>query len=233
MLSTLIIGSCIIFFCFVGRADYASRKLAPFWARLNSFVSLIKVHVLGRGQLKKNQPYVIAANHLSMVDIYLIYGFTNLNIKWVMKNEIKKIPVLGLACKLMGHIYIDRSSTEHALASIHAAKKHIRQDTCIVFFPEGTRSRTSEVLPFKKGAFKLAKDLALPIIPVSIKNTDRIVPSDTMDWRPGSVSLTFHKPIEVANTADTVQLANQTRETIIKALKSPETQYTATEYSRS
>ena len=150
-----------------------------------------------------------------------------------MKNEIKKIPVLGLACKLMGHIYIDRSSTEHALASIHAAKKHIQQDTCIVFFPEGTRSRTSEVLPFKKGAFKMALDLAIPIVPVSIKNTNRIVPSDTMDWRPGSVSLTFHEPIEVVTTADTIQLANQTRKIIIKALKEPETQQTAREYSQS
>ena len=221
LVSTLIIGSLIIGLCFLGLANFASNVLATFWARLNIFVSLVNVEVYGKEHLEEGRSYVLAANHLSLVDIYVLYGFTGLNLKWVMKKELRKVPVLGLACELMGHIYVDRSVTEKALESMHAARERIQGDMCIVFFPEGTRSRTSELRPFKKGAFRMAQDLGVPVVPVSINNTNRIVPSDTLDWRPGSVSLTFHQPIPVDNNTDISKLATETRAIISDALNNP------------
>ena len=91
---------------------------------------------------------------------------------------------------------------------------------CVVFFPEGTRSRTTELRRFKKGAFRMAQDLGIPVVPVSIHNTNRVLPSDTLDWRPGRARLVFHDPIPVDANTDINALANTTRDVIVASLNS-------------
>lgn len=218
LLSTLILGTLIILLCFVGLANFASRVFATLWARLNAAVTLMRVTTEGKDKLTPGQSYVLVANHLSLVDIYVLYGFTGLDIKWVMKKELRSVPVLGLACELMGHIYVDRSNTDKALDSIQRAKKRIKDGMCVVFFPEGTRSRTQELRQFKKGAFRMAHDLGVSIVPVSIHNTNRILPSDTLDWRPGRVKLRFHDPIAIDESTNINHLATKTRDIIVAAL---------------
>jgi 1-acyl-sn-glycerol-3-phosphate acyltransferase len=218
LLSTLVIGSMIIALCFLGLANWASRVLASLWARLNATVMLMQVTIEGSERLKAGQSYVLAANHLSLVDIYVLYGFTSLDLKWVMKQELRKVPVLGLACDLMGHIYVDRSNPDAARASIAKARERITDAMCVVFFPEGTRSRTTELRMFKKGAFRMAADLNVPVVPVSIHNTNRVLPSDTLDWRPGAVKLVFHDPIEITDESDINAISVHTREIISDAL---------------
>ncbi len=219
LLSTAILGGIIILFCFVGLANFASRVFATLWARLNALITLMAVSIEGKDKLQPGQSYVLVANHLSLVDIYVLYGFTGIDIKWVMKKELRAVPVLGLACELMGHIYVDRSNTDAALSSIKTAKERIRDGMCVVFFPEGTRSRTRELRHFKKGAFRMAQDLGVPVVPVSIHNTNRVLPSDTLDWRPGRVKLQFHDPIEVDENTDINQLAVHARDVIVTALE--------------
>lgn len=218
VISTTVLGSVIILLCFVGLANFSSRKIAPLWARLNAIVTLMNVSIEGKENLDPQRSYVIAANHLSLVDIYVLYGFTGLDLRWVMKNELRKVPVLGLACELMGHIYVDRANTQRALASIQTAKEKFRHGTCVVFFPEGTRSRTQALRPFKKGAFRMAQDLGVDVVPVSIHRTNRVLPSDTLDWRPGSVKLVFHEPISIENDTDIEAVAAHTRRIITDAL---------------
>ena len=218
LISTLILGTLIIILCFIGMANMASRVIARLWARLNSTIMFMRVEVEGQEHLQPGQSYILAANHLSLVDIYLLYGYTNLDLKWVMKQELRKIPILGLACELMGHIYVDRSNSNAAVTSIESARERIRDGMCVVFFPEGTRSRTSELRPFKKGAFRMAVDLGIPVIPVSIHHTDDILPSDTLDWRPGDTKLIFHAPIAVDKNSDANNLTRQTRQIIVNAL---------------
>lgn len=219
-LSTVVLGSLIIVLSFFGLGNMASRIFATFWARLNATVTLMKVIVEGRGKLKPGNSYVLAANHLSLVDIYVLYGYTGLDLKWVMKQELRSVPVLGLACEMMGHIFIDRSNSATALTSLRTARQRIQNGMCVVFFPEGTRSRTSELRVFKKGAFRMANELSIPVVPVSIHNTDRIVPSDTLDWRPGAVKMIFHDPIDAKDLtpAQVTSLTNQTRDIIVDAL---------------
>ena len=219
ILSTAILGSLIIVLCFLGFANFASRTLATAWARINAFVMLMDVTIEGKENLIPGQSYVLAANHLSLVDIYVLYGFTGLDLKWVMKNELRKVPILGLACELMGHVYVNRTDTESALASIASAKERITDGMCVVFFPEGTRSRTVALRSFKKGAFRMALDLGIPVVPVSIHNTNRVLPSDTLQWRPGKVKLVFHQPLSVEESTDINQFAVQTRTTIVNALE--------------
>ncbi len=110
-----------------------------------------------------------------------------------MKKELAKIPGLGFGSKKVGHIFLDRSNSRVALESLNEAKRKLVNGTSVVIFPEGTRSKTGEMGSFKKGAFKLALDLGLPILPVTISGTGKIWPADTIDIKPGKSGLLIHK----------------------------------------
>ena len=190
------------------------------WARLNSLLTPIRVVVTGRENVKKGQSYVIIANHQSAYDIFVLYGYIGLDIKWVMKKELKKMPGVGFGSKAVGHIFIDRSSNKSAVESIQEAKTKVRGGTSVVFFPEGTRSRSGELLPFKKGAYRFAFELGLPILPVTIRGTDKIMPSGTLDVRPGKAELIIHHPVDINKygNENLNRLIADTRETIMSGL---------------
>jgi len=222
-LSTMILCSLATVFSVLGYPEFASRTFIVAWARLNLLVSFVTVSVEGRERIAPNQSYIIAANHQSLYDIYVLYGFTGLDGKWVMKKELRWIPFLGLAAEKMGHIIIDRSSPEQAIETINLAKQRIRNGICVVFFPEGTRSRDGNLLTFKKGAFRMALDLQLPILPVSIHGSRDVLPSDTMELTPGQIRMVIHDPIPIPegepNGNAVTHLLNQTRQVLGDALR--------------
>jgi 1-acyl-sn-glycerol-3-phosphate acyltransferase len=119
-----------------------------------------------------------------------------------MKQELRKVPGIGIGCEKVGHIFIDRSNHEKALASLIAAKEKIVNGTSVIFFPEGTRSRDGRLGAFKKGAFKMAVDLQLPILPITIVGTRDILPTDSVDLFPGRARMIIHKPIDTAGYTD-------------------------------
>ncbi|HOG11499.1 MAG TPA: lysophospholipid acyltransferase family protein, partial [Smithellaceae bacterium] len=109
---------------------------------------------------------------------------------------------IGIGCEKVGHIFIDRSNHEKALASLRAAKEKIVNGTSVIFFPEGTRSRDGSLGVFKKGAFKMAVDLRLPILPITIVGTRDILPTDSVDLFPGRARMIIHKPIDTGGYKD-------------------------------
>ncbi len=196
--STLILGATAIAIASALSPKLASKTCAVGWARLNSFLTPMFVSVRGRRNIDKRQSYVIVSNHLSHYDIFVLYGWLGIDFKWVMKKELRNLPALGTACEKMGHIYIDRSNRAAAIASLEEAKKKIADGTSVLFFPEGTRSTTGEMREFKKGAFVMAMDLGLPILPITIRGTNRILPPNTRDLFPGQANMRIHEPIEVS-----------------------------------
>jgi 1-acyl-sn-glycerol-3-phosphate acyltransferase len=194
--STIVLGSIIIVLSSLGAPNMASRVFATAWARFNSAVSMMSVIHKGRENLNPSRSYVVVSNHQSLYDIYVLYGFLGVDFKWVMKSELRSVPVLGAACAAMGHIMVDRSNTGAALASINSARSSIVDGISVVFFPEGTRSRQGELNPFKKGAFRFAIEMRLPILPVVIHGTKDILPSDTIDLMPGQATLEILPAIE-------------------------------------
>ena len=207
VLTTTILGSLIIALSFLGAPDYASRVFGTLWAKINTKAALIGVQTTGKEHIKQGQSYVVVANHQSLLDIYLLYGYLGIDVKWVMKQELRAVPVLGLACEMMGHVIVDRSNTASALASMERARERIKDGMSVIFFAEGTRSRSGELKPFKKGAFRMAQELNLPILPITIQNTRHILPSDTIDLRPGVTRMTIGKPISVEVTSTTADYA--------------------------
>lgn len=223
-LSTVILGTAVLPLLFFLPPPVVARLCARPWARINSFVTPMRVTLEGRERIDPRQSYVIVSNHQSHFDIFVLYGWLDIDIKWVMKQELRRVPVIGIACDRLGHIYVDRSHHEAALASINAAKRRITGGTSVIFFPEGTRSRDGRLRPFKKGAFKLALDLGLPILPITISGTRDILPSDTLDLFPGRARMVIHPPLPVTGyTPETLPaLMQRTREIIAAALPAPE-----------
>jgi 1-acyl-sn-glycerol-3-phosphate acyltransferase len=221
----MILCSLASLFSMLGYPEWASRTFIVAWAHLNLAVSFVGVDVEGLEKIDHSQSYVIAANHQSLYDIYVLYGFTGIDAKWVMKKELRRIPFLGLSAEKMGHIIIDRSSPEQAIETINIAKQRITNGISVVFFPEGTRSRDGNLLPFKKGAFRLALDLGLPILPISIHGSRDVLPSDTMELTPGRIRMVIHDPIPLPRETDpgngtaVMNLLTDTRQVLTDALR--------------
>jgi 1-acyl-sn-glycerol-3-phosphate acyltransferase len=195
--STAFFGMSAVLLLFFLKPRIVSTLCGKSWARVNSFFAPMLVQVTGRRNVNPCQSYVIVSNHQSQFDIFVLYGWLDIDFKWVMKKELRRIPALGIACERLGHIFIDRSNREAALTSINAAKRRIVDGTSVLFFPEGTRSRENHMRPFKKGAFRMALDLQLPILPITIQGTSAILPSDTTNLYPGRARMIIHPPIAI------------------------------------
>jgi 1-acyl-sn-glycerol-3-phosphate acyltransferase len=220
LLATAFFGLlCLLTVPLLGPARTARLTAVP-WARLGLFLSGIKVHLHGLEHARPGQSYVITANHLSHFDIWVLYGWLGMDLRWVMKQELRQVPVIGISCAALGHVFIDRSNREAALASLNAARQEINAGTSILFFPEGTRSRDGSLKPFKKGAFNMALDLQLPILPVTINGTWEILPPGSLQLSPGEVHITIHAPVAVQgrSEADLDDLAAESRNLIASAL---------------
>lgn len=166
------------------------------WSRFCCILTPVTLRKSGMHHVRRDQTYVLVANHQSYYDVLVLVGYLPLNLKWVMKQELRKIPVFGYACEKVGHIFVDRSNRKAALASVEKAKATIQNGSGIMFMPEGTRSTDGKLLPFKKGAFRFALDIGLPIVPVTIAGTHNILPTGTLDLYPGPASITIHEPID-------------------------------------
>lgn len=186
------------------------------WAKGILWAARIRVRVFGNQHIDPKQSYVIVVNHESNLDILAIYGYLPVDFRWVMKIEIRKFPILGPACARMKHVYVDRSNHDKAMESLQNARSQLVNGTSILFFPEGTRSRTREMLPFKKGAFRMAIDLNLPLLPVTLRNTGTLMPARSLEAQPGQLEMIIHAPISVENLSeqDLGALVEQTRSMI-------------------
>ncbi|MFW5761811.1 MAG: lysophospholipid acyltransferase family protein, partial [Cyclobacteriaceae bacterium] len=201
-LNTIFFGLLTIILSYITSSKIASYIGGSIWAKLNTIFTPMLVNVKGRENISKKQSYIIVANHLSLYDIFLIYGWLGVDFKWVMKMELRKIPFLGPACERLDHVFVDRTNRKASLDSIEKAKKDIRNGTSIVFFPEGTRNRSTSMVKFKKGAFIMALQLQLPVLPITINGTNRILPTGTVDLRPGKAEMIIHEAIPIENYSE-------------------------------
>jgi 1-acyl-sn-glycerol-3-phosphate acyltransferase len=159
------------------------------------------VRIRGREHLRSGQSYVIMSNHQSHFDVLAFYGHWGHQFRWIMKQELRKVPGLGWGCAAVGHIFVDRKNRERAIASMQAAGRSLEPGVSVMIFPEGTRSPDGRMREFKKGGFMMALELGLPILPVSISGSRHVLPGHTMRLLPGFVRVQVHEPIAVAGLA--------------------------------
>ena len=220
IISTLVFGTIATILSTLINQRIGSFIGGVVWARLNSYMTPIFVKVIGKENIDKDRSYVIVVNHQSHFDIFVLYGWLGIDFKWVLKQELRKIPGLGIGCEKVGHVFIDRSHPEKAIASINAAKQKIVNGTSVVFFPEGTRGIAGKIGNFKKGAFIFAIETGFPILPVTIINTGNILPPHTLNLLPGWAKMIIHKKIDVTGyTAQNIdELMSKARSAILSGL---------------
>lgn len=165
------------------------------WSRAVCAISFVRVKVIGRELLDPRQSYVFVANHQSAFDIWAIYGFLGHNFKWLMKKSLEKVPMVGFTCKKVGHVFVDDSSMAGIKQTISDAEKMLKDGMSLVIFPEGSRTHDGRMTPFKRGAFMLASEFNLPVVPITISGAFNVMPRHTYNITPGRITLTIHKPI--------------------------------------
>jgi len=188
---------------------------ARFWARAICRLLFIRVRISGLEKLNPDQSYIFVLNHQSVFDIFVVYGWFPHIFKWMMKAELRKIPFVGKACESAGHIFIDRSSPLAARRSLQIAESQLKNGVSLVIFPEGTRTRSGQMNPFKRGAFRIATDLSLPIVPVTLRGSFDRLHGNTLHVNPGTIEAIVHAPVDVSpflpdDTASLIQVTWQT-----------------------
>jgi 1-acyl-sn-glycerol-3-phosphate acyltransferase len=135
----------------------------------------VRLTVRGREHLSGDRTYILMSNHQSLYDVPTLFCVFGHRMRMIMKKELARVPVFGDACRLAGFIEIDRKDRQQAIQSLERAKAELRAGTHVWIAPEGTRSKTGELLPFKKGGFHLALETGWPILPVTLRGTGKIL----------------------------------------------------------
>ncbi|MGH9959249.1 MAG: lysophospholipid acyltransferase family protein, partial [Pyrinomonadaceae bacterium] len=163
------------------------------WLRLSG----MKIRVKGRELLDPKQTYVFIANHRSYLDTATLFIYTGRRIGLLAKKELLKVPILGYGMGFVNVMAIDRSNRESALATVQAATARLRSGVSFGVFAEGTRAKPGEFLPFKKGAFYMAVQTGIPIVPVAIKNTDVLMGKGTGKAKAGAIEMVLLPPVDL------------------------------------
>ena len=221
LLLTLLTGWLTMLVSMIWSPKIANRYIAANWGRLLCWLTPVLVTVEGTENVDPARTYVVVCNHQSQYDIFLVYGWLKLDLKWVLKAELRKVPGVGIGCEKAGHIFVERGNPEQTRMAISNALERVGDGVGILFFAEGTRSQDGQLKPFKKGAFRVAASQGLPILPITLIGTRAIQKPKSMMIRPGKVRMVIHPAIEVAGgdeAGDVRELMTQTRVAIASAL---------------
>ncbi len=202
-------------------ADEMPRR----WASRLLRAAGVRVILENEGVIDPHVPQVLVANHTSWFDVLTLAAFTPFRYVFVAKKEVEYIPFLGRTIGACGHIFIDRKNHQAALASLAAARERLaREKPRVIMFPEGTRSETGELQPFKKGAFVLAIETGADIVPAAILGSRAVMRKHSLLIHPGTITVRFGKRISVAGMTmeHRDQLMKDTRGAMAKLLN-PET----------
>jgi 1-acyl-sn-glycerol-3-phosphate acyltransferase len=172
---------------------------ALFGARAWLLLSGVRVKVRGLELLDPKQTYVFVSNHRSYLDTAAMFIYTGRRIGLLAKKELLKVPVLGVGMGFVNVMAIDRTNRESAIRTTEAAARRIQSGVSFAVFVEGTRAKPGELLPFKKGAFYMARQAGVPVVPVAIKNSDVLMGKGTGEARSGMIEMVFLEPIDTKN----------------------------------
>lgn len=218
VVSTFVFGLPAMFAALVPpRGDHFTR-FARGWARTILFVRGVRLTVRHTERLPFGQSAVIVANHASMADVLVLFAGLPVQIRFMAKRSVFRVPFLGWGMAAAGFIPVDRGDARRAQEAVEVALKRLRGGRFVVVFPEETRSRDGELLPFKKGAALLAIRAGLPMVPVGIVGTFHVLPRGTLRTLPGRVVLSVGEPISTAGRtpADREELTQAAREAIVR-----------------
>ncbi|MGI9667003.1 MAG: lysophospholipid acyltransferase family protein [Acidimicrobiia bacterium] len=199
-LYSLVLASMVVVYGWINPAAPIHNRLVNHWASVFLMLPPCRLHISGLENVDPSTRYIVASNHLSQFDIPLLFKVLPIDGRFLSKKEVFKVPIIGSAMRTIGIVEIDReggakSSREAINEGVKVAAE---RGYSFIVFPEGTRSTTSDLLPFKKGAFRIAIDTQLPLLPVVIEGTDRISRPGSKFFYGGDVYVRILPPIATA-----------------------------------
>ncbi len=216
-LATVVLFLPIILCALLSRTGNLAINLTRLWAWFMLFVTGVHPSIRGREKIVPGQSYVIISNHQSQYDILALVTQLGLQFRWIIKQELLKVPLFGYALYASRNIFIDRSDTQRSVASIHAGMDRLPPEASVMFFAEGTRSCDGQIHTFKKGGFILALERGLPILPVTVNGSRKVLPKGSFAFSPGPIEVVVSDPIptEGCTHADLEALIEKTRRAIV------------------
>lgn len=192
---TILTAVTVIVGCLLGGERLFAYYPGMIWSWLTCHLALCPVKVSGREHIDPKKSYVFVSNHQGAFDIFLIFGFLRVPIKWVMKAGIAKIPFVGAACRAAGFIFVDNSTSKAAARSVLDAERCLKNGASVIVFPEGSRTYDGKMIRFKKGAFQMAVDQHLPIVPITLNGPFDVLPIGSLNIRRHRMEMIIHEPI--------------------------------------
>ena len=156
---------------------------------MNIFLSGTRISITGQEKIQKNQSYIVISNHQSLFDVWALIGKIPLQLRWIVKVEIRKMPIFGYALERMGHVYVNRKTRSAAASSLEKAARKIKGGTSVIIFPEGTRSKDGHLLRFRRGGGIIALKSGVPILPVTVNGSRFVLPKTTLRLMPGKIEV--------------------------------------------
>ena len=199
---TFIMGSISLMLSLNDPNGRKQHWCARVWCRLIARTAGARVRVHGAEHIMPGTSYVFLSSHQSYMDIPAMLGYLPAQLRIAAKKSLFRIPFMGWHLTRAGHIPIDRSSTQNAIASMQMAASYLHDGICAFVFPEGTRSRDGVLHGFKKGGFKLAIQAGVPIIPVTIIGSRQVLPPDSIIFRPGPMDMFVDPPIPTSGLTE-------------------------------
>jgi 1-acyl-sn-glycerol-3-phosphate acyltransferase len=201
-LYTIVMGSLSLLLSLYDPTGKRQHWCARNWCRMIAVTAGERVRVHGAHHIQPDTSYVFLSTHQSYMDIPAMLGYLPAQLRIAAKKSLFRVPFMGWHLTRAGHIPIDRSSTQNAVASMQKAASYLRRGICAFVFPEGTRSRDGYLHKFKKGGFKLAIQAGVPVIPITIIGSRQILPPDELIFRPGTIEMYVDAPIPTAGLTD-------------------------------
>jgi putative phosphoserine phosphatase/1-acylglycerol-3-phosphate O-acyltransferase len=199
----------------------AINFMTPAWMDLAHSLAGVDVRVDGEPYLWSHRPAVFIFNHKTNFDALIIGKLLRTDFTGVAKKELERHPIMGPAGRLMKVAFIDRGDAKKAVETMKPIMKLAQEGISIAIAPEGTRAKTRELLPFKKGAFRIAMAAGIPIVPIVIRNAEDIGARDGFFMRPGTVEVKVLPPISVADWSldDLEERIDAVRDLFVATLK--------------
>jgi 1-acyl-sn-glycerol-3-phosphate acyltransferase len=219
----LLAGPPLLLYSFLRADTDALYRTGVRGARLALWLAGIRLDVKGRGKIPRDGSVVFMSNHQGNIDPPAIFVLLP-PVLIVAKEEFFRVPVLGRAMRMRGFIPVDRKNREKAIAAMEQAYLRLKEGHSFLVFPEGTRSRDGRLQPFKKGVFLLALRAGVPILPITISGSSRVMQKGKFAIHPGTVRVTFHDPVPTLGLTqdDRDLVSNQVRAAIIAGLSEKE-----------
>ncbi len=220
LVSTILTALTTIIVTAIGAGHWSGYWPQHIWAKVFCWATLVRVRVKGRENIDPNTSYVFVANHTGAYDIFAISGWLGHNFRWMMKASLRRIPLVGYACEKAHQIYVDNRTPARLRHTMQRAESLLSGGMSLVVFPEGARTPDGRMHRFKKGAYMLATEFDLPVVPITIDGAYDVLPRWAKIPHWGTITLTIHKPVfpEPGKGHDLTTLMESTRAAIASAL---------------